>query len=273
MKKLVLSFSIVVIVTISSFAANPENDFNYALADDGESIVITGFKNKLKIYDIPSEIEEIPVSAVEIEFLGFSGIPEILIKLPDELKRLSLTQIFSRGTPLSHITIDALPVTLEECKILAQKNRKNPESRYISLKGSIRQLTQVTEIIINYVDFEEKSIIIRKEWQNVTQFPIMAMYSFNNTNIEEVFFEDGLQIIDGFEECSKLKKVTFPSSVKKMGSDAFIFCSQLLEVIIPETIEKIDFNYGRQNFDGTALSLKTQVKLRKLGYEGSFGNE
>jgi len=273
MKKKVLCFVALLIVTMSCFAANPEQDFNYTLADDGESIVITGFKNNLAIYEIPSEIEEIPVSAVDVEFLGFSDVPEILIKLPNVLKKFYLTQIYSRSTPLSHITIDGLPVNLEKCKIIAQKNRKNPESFYITLKGSIQQLSQVTEIIIEYVDLEEKSIFVRKEWQNIEYHPIQAMYSFENTNIEEVVFEDGLQIVDGFARCPKLKKVTFPSTVKKIGDDAFIFCTQLSEVIIPDSVERIDFSYGRQNFDGSSIPLKTQVKLRKLGYQGSFGNE
>jgi len=273
MKKNYFVFVALLIVTMSSFAANPEHDFNYKLFSDGESIVITGFKNNLAVYDIPSEIEGIPVSVVDIEFLGFSDVPEILVKLPNGLKHFSLTQIYFRGTPLSHITVESLPTTLEKCIILAQGNRRNPESFYISLKGSIQQLNSLTEIRIEYVDFEEKSIIVRKEWQKVQYHPIEAMYSFSNTNIEEVIFEDGLQIVDCFERCLKLKKVTLPASVTKIGSDAFIFCSQLSEIFIPESIEKIDFSYGRQNFDGTSIPLRMQVKLRKLGYQGSFGNQ
>ena len=273
MKKKILSFVTLIIVTMSCFAANSEKDFTYKLADDGESIVITGFKNNLNVYDIPSQIEEIPVSAIDMEFLGFSKVPEILIKLPNGLKQFYLTQIYSRGTPLSHITVDALPATLEKCKILAQENRKKPESFYISLKGSIQQLTQVTEINAAYVGFEEKSIIVRKEWQNVEYHPIEALYSFNKTNIEEVIFEEGLQIVNGFGECSNLTKVTLPSSVKIIGDDAFIFCAQLIEVAIPDSVGKIDFSYGQQNFAGTSIPLKTQVKLRKLGYQGSFGKE
>ena len=188
MKKNYFVFVALLIVTMSSFAANPEHDFNYKLFSDGESIVITGFKNNLAVYDIPSEIEGIPVSVVDIEFLGFSDVPEILVKLPNGLKHFSLTQIYFRGTPLSHITVESLPTTLEKCIILAQGNRRNPESFYISLKGSIQQLNSLTEIRIEYVDFEEKSIIVRKEWQKVQYHPIEAMYSFSNTNIEEVIF-------------------------------------------------------------------------------------
>ncbi len=273
MKKKLLGFVILLISAINCFAVNPGQDFNYKLFADGESLVITGFKNKLNIYDIPSEIEGIPVSSVEIEFLGFSDVPEILIKLPNGLKQFYLTQIYSRGIPLSHIIVDSLPENLEICNILAKENRKNPESFYITLKGSIQKLSQLSEIKIEYVDLEEKSIIIRKEWQNVKYHPMEALYSFNNTNIEEVVFEEGLQVINNMGRCSNLKKVTLPSTVKKIGDNAFIFCAQLLEIVIPESVDKIDFSYGRQNFDGTSLPLKTQVKLRKLGYKGSFGNE
>ncbi|HHX36313.1 MAG TPA: leucine-rich repeat protein [Gammaproteobacteria bacterium] len=271
-KRFVLSFVTFLIITMCCFAVNPEKDFNYKLADDGESIIITGFKNNLNLYDIPSEIEEIPVTAVDIEFLGFPDIPEILIKLPDGLKQFTLVQTYSRNAPLSHITVDVLPATLEKCKIRTQKNKKNPEVFYISLKGSIKKLTQVLEFQTDCVDFEEKSITVRKEWQNVKYRPIKAMYSFDSSNIEEVIFEEGLQIVTGFSNCLKLKRVTLPSTIKVFGTDAFKFCSMLSEVTVPESVEA-EKSYGSQAFYGTSLPLKTQVKLRKIGYPGSFGDE
>lgn len=86
MKK-ILVISILFLVTSILFAVNPESDFNYSLSSDGESIIITGLKNDLSIYDIPATIEEIPVSSVEIkDSLGYRSEKEVTLKLPDGLK-------------------------------------------------------------------------------------------------------------------------------------------------------------------------------------------
>ena len=60
--------------------------------------------------------------------------------------------------------------------------------------------------------------------------------------------------------------------MKKLTGDGFCFCNKLSEVVLPETLEKIDFGVNNQQFDGTSIPLKTQVRLKKLGYTGSFGN-
>ena len=122
-------------------------------------------------------------------------------------------------------------------------------------------------------------------------------YCFSSSTIQEVVFEEGCEIIGGFGRCSELKKVTIPTTIKKLAGDGFCFCKQLSEVIIPESLERIDFgvsntssqgtlplkaltspilrfvfNPKNQQFDGTAIPLKLQVRLKKLGYPGSFGN-
>ena len=273
MRKILILVTFMLVTAFSLFAANPASDFNYKLSDDVESIIITGFKNNQKVYDIPSTIEDIPVSAVESEFLGFQGVGEILIKIPEGVKVFSLTQIYSRGTPFSHITIYKLPASIEKCKILAQKNRKSPQSLYITIKGSLNELKNLTEIKTEYVDFEEKSIIIRSTWaKNEGYLGAPENYSFKNSSIREVVFEEGCKVIGGFGWCPELKKITLPASIKKLSGDGFCFCNQLSEVVIPEALEKIDFGVSNQQFDGTSIPLKTQARLKKLGYTGNFGN-
>lgn len=270
MKK-ILVISILFLVTSMLFAANPESDFNYSLSSDGESIIITGLKNDLSVYDIPATIEEIPVSSVEIkESLGYKSEKEVTLKLPEGLKEFSLLQ--RSGGVKSHTIITGLPASLEKCDIRSQQNKKNPKQFYISVKGSINKLDKLTQFKSEYTEFEEKLVIIKKEWQYKISAYADPKYSFNGTNIEEVVFEEGLEIIDGFKNCPNLKKVTLPSTVKKIGDYAFSFSTNFSEIIIPDSVEKIDFISGNQIFDGTSIPLKTQAKLRKLGYKGKFGN-
>ena len=212
MRKILVSVSLIVVTAFSVFAANSASDFSYKLSDDVESIIITGFKNNQKVYDIPPTIEDIPVIAVKSEFLGFQGISEILIKIPEGVKEFSLTQIYSRGIPSSHITINKLPSTIEKCKILAQKNRKSPANLYITLKGSLKELNNLTEIRTEYVNFEEKSIIIRSNWaKDEGYLGAPENYKFENSTIKEAIFEEGCEIIGGFGWCPDLKKITLPT--------------------------------------------------------------
>lgn len=271
MKKIILTMLGALAVSFTCFAANPESDFAYKLSSDAESVIITELKNDLKLYDIPATIEEIPVSAVELkESLGYKNENEVTLKLPEGLKEFSILQ--RSGVPKGHVIIMGLPTTIEKCDIRSQQNRKKPGSFFITLKGSTTALEKVTSFNAQYVEFEEKSVIVRKEWQYKISAYADPKYSFTGSNIEEVVFEEGLEIIDGFKGCANLKKVTLPVTVKKIGDYAFSFCTNLSEVIIPDSVEKIGFISGNQIFDGTILPLKTQVKLKKLGYKGVFGN-
>lgn len=114
---------------------------------------------------------------------------------------------------------------------------------------------------------------VRKEWQYKISTYAEAKYTFQGSNVEEVLFENGLEIVEGFRNCTNLKKVILPSTVQKIDFYAFSFCSSLSEIVIPDDLTEIKAFDGNQIFDGTAIALKTQVKLRKLGYKGKFGNE
>ena len=277
MNRKLLTILSMLLLSMTCFAANSEKDFNYKIADDGDSIVITGFKNNLTLYDIPTEIEEIPVSSVVLQESlgyvesGFTDTTEITIKLPDGLKEFTLLQ--RQGGVKGHITIEQLPSSLEKCDIRTQRDEKNPNHFYISLKGSINQLNKLTEFNAEYIDFEEKTVTVRKEWQYKISDYAEPKYSFQGSNIEEAIFEDGLEIVDGFRDCKNLNKITLPSTVQKIASYTFTFSSSLSEIVIPDGLTAIKAFYGNQIFDGTAIPLKTQVKLRKLGYKGKFGNE
>lgn len=277
MNRKLLTILSMLLLSMTCFAANSEKDFNYKIADDGDSIAITGFKNNLTLYDIPTEIEEIPVSSVVLQESlgyvksGFTDTTEITIKLPDGLKQFTLLQ--RQGGVKGHITIEQLPSSLEKCDIRTQGDEKNPNHFYISLKGSINQLNKLTEFKAEYIDFEEKTVTVRKEWQYKISAYAEPKYSFQGSNIEEAIFEDGLEIVDGFRDCKNLNKITLPSTVQKIDSYTFTFSSSLSEIVIPDGLTAIKAFYGNQIFDGTAIPLKTQVKLRKLGYKGKFGNE
>lgn len=86
--------------------------------------------------------------------------------------------------------------------------------------------------------------------------------------ITEIIIEDGLSEIeaDTFNCCRNLKKITIPSSVKKIGHCAFTGCSALEEVALPEGLEEIDYSSFNCCHSLKTLfvpsSLKTMYKLQ-----------
>lgn len=83
----------------------------------------------------------------------------------------------------------------------------------------------------------------------------------------------------------KLRSVNLPASLKKVSATAFYKMTTLTEMLIPESLTEVEFDgklepdpnhpYGglltqTWAFLGTSLPLKTQARLKKLGYYGSF---
>ena len=267
MKKFVIIMILSQVIAFS-FAVNSENDFTYKLSDDAESVIITGFKKDLSTYDIPDLIEEMPVSAIDIEeyrdqYNDSNGKKEeVVLKLPEGLKELRLL-IRVSGNRKRHFIINNLPSSLEKCKI--DSFSPVPGKYSVTVKGSLKKLDKLTSFVANDVEFEDKILTVRKKW---------SYYNFRGSDFTEVDFEEGCEIIGSFQYCENLKKVTLPSSVKEFYYDGtFEGCINLREFIIPDTATGFDLSRKPYMvFDRVPLPLKVQAKLKKLGYRGEFGN-
>ena len=94
-----------------------------------------------------------------------------------------------------------------------------------------------------------------------------AYHKFNGTT---VIIPDRIEELKDFSS-DTLKSITFPKNLKKIKGnygDGFSYCCNLTEIIIPDEIKQIEFDDC--SFKGTHLTLKTQAKLKELGYTGSF---
>ena len=83
-----------------------------------------------------------------------------------------------------------------------------------------------------------------------------------------------LQPDSDFQRGSNLKSINFPKSLTKIEYEAFYMLSSLGEIIIPENLTSVEFktnDFGdTRAFRGTSLPLRTQAKLKQLGYTGKF---
>lgn len=81
--------------------------------------------------------------------------------------------------------------------------------------------------------------------------------------LKTVIIPEGCDITGSWAGCP-IESVTFPSTLKKVSTQAFENCGNLREIIIPESITELKF--GGYAFNGTNLPLATQARLKQFGY-------
>lgn len=83
------------------------------------------------------------------------------------------------------------------------------------------------------------------------------------TSLTEVVFENGSLLqeipVNTFYECTSLKTINIPSSVKKIGEYAFYYCSSINELVVPISVESI----GRAAFG--AMTSLNKISLPFIG--------
>lgn len=96
------------------------------------------------------------------------------------------------------------------------------------------------------------------------------------TALKSIVIPDAVTKIgwSAFDGCTALESVTLPISLKEIGVWAFRNCSSLKTIIVPDSLTKVEFNSSspfNSPFIGcSSMSMKSQMSLRKLGYEGDF---
>ncbi len=86
-----------------------------------------------------------------------------------------------------------------------------------------------------------KSVTIPKTIKNI------EMFAFDRSTVESVIISQGVKKVDvlAFANCSRLKNVSMPKSVARIGMGAFANCDSLERVIIPKGVKTIgDFAFG-----------------------------
>ena len=254
MKRFILTVSAMLAMAFSCFAANPESDFIYDLAPDGQGVMITSYKGKSTTVVIPDTIEGLPVTQI-----GENN--------PYAMRVFSHTMYDkSKNTPYT-ITVP------KSVKVLGTQ-------AFTGIKGKINiDLSNITKI--GKEAFAESDLTGTIKISKNLKFT--GPDAFRKTKITAVIIEEGvtelgykdhLSTLDGmFMDCPNLKSITLPSSLAELRSCVFSNCPALKEVIIPEGTK---INYGDSwvisvVFAGcSSLPLATRAKIKATGYNGEF---
>ena len=245
MKRFILTVSAMLAMAFSCFAANPESDFIYDMAPDGEGVMIKQYKGKSTTVVFPDTIEGLPVTQI--------GSNDILDGW-----------VFTNRDIPYNITVP------KSVKVIGGWT-------FSGIKGKINiDLSNITSIGDQAFCNSDLSgtITISKNLEfNGKKNPLWVCTAvFSGTKITAVVIEEGVTSLKGedlFYKCPELKSVTIPASLTEIGQFAFAQCSALTEVKIPEGTK---INYiGSNAFPGcTSLSLATKAKIKASGYTGGF---
>lgn len=220
---------------------NPSTDFKYTLAEDGKGVRIQKYIGSSDTVIIPSIIEDLPVTEIDDEFCSKEHKLrtvwyEILGKYIDIYDDITIKTIVYPETATKIGTME-LYNALES--VTLPKNLQGPDDAgydgYPTFKFT--KCSALKEVIL-----PEDTVFTR---------------------------------FGSFEDCTSLTSITIPASITEISDYAFNGCSSLSEIIIPDSVSSYKFWYAvavpePNTFKGTNLTLKTQAKLKALGYTGSF---
>lgn len=242
MKRFILTVSAMLAMAFSCFAANPESDFVYDMAPDGQGVMITSYKGKSTTVVIPDTIEGLPVTQIGTTGPNMGVFPHILNKATKDIPY--------------NVTVP------KSVKVIGR-------NAFMELKGKIDiDLSNITSIDDGAFTNSDLSGTIKFS----KNLEFIGAKAFKQTKITAVIIEEGVtSVLNGtFMNCPNLKSVTLPSTLTKIENYAFSDCSALTEVIIPEGT-KIDYKSDMFAFIRcTSLSLATKAKIKATGYNGYF---
>lgn len=158
--------------------------------------------------------------------------------------------------------------------------------KYVSLPDSVTEFsgldkTSITEFEVPAGVKEVKPLPPTLEKISFRGAPeVIGDEAFENTKIKTITLPDSIKRIGrgAFENCIALESINFPASLEQImsergiGGATFNGCSNLKEIIIPDSLTSVRFgDYAVTTFGGcSSLSLAMQARLKQLGYEGSF---
>ena len=240
MKRFILTVSAMLAMAFSCFAANPESDFIYDMAPDGQGVMIKEYKGKSTTVVFPDTIEGLPVTQIGTIGPNMGVFPHILKKATKDIPY--------------NVTVP------KSVKVIG-------DNAFMELKGKIDiDLSNITLIGDDAFTNSDLSGTIKIS----KNLKFIGAEAFKRTKITAVIIEEGVtSVLKGtFMDCPNLKSVTLPSTLTKIENLAFSGCSALTEVIIPEgtEIESDIFTF----VGCTSLSLATRAKIKATGYTGNF---
>jgi len=234
---------------------------------------------------LPSTLTKIGNSAFSgctaLQFFYLNGIKSIGTSAfygCSSLMNINLNGVYDIGSSSFYNCTKLNNIDLSTVKIIGGKAFENCSSlEYVDLSSAVNigfsSYDYGGSRAVGYA-FHNCTSLKSVEFGNTRELLAIWDWSFSNTGLESVVFPKGMGgLSDGiFDNCSKLKQVEIPSTVKYIGGRAFMGCSKLsnislstglvsieeyafygcsslVEITIPSTVNSI----GSNAFDNTGI--------------------
>lgn len=151
--------------------------------------------------------------------------------------------------------------------------------KYISLPDSVTEYSELDYTIITEFEVPAGVKVVNNLPETLEKISFRGAPEeiedwafYPNTKIKTITLPDSIKKIgyNAFTQCTALESINFPASLEEIGDEAFSSCENLKEIIIPDSLTSLEFGANRVFFLCSSLPLATQARLKQLGYEGLF---
>jgi hypothetical protein len=225
---------------------------------DGRTVTITRYNSNVAELNIPSRIEELPVTSIRDG--AFSDLRSLIsVTIPS-----SITSIGERALAgsLTSITVDSRnPAYASVDGVLFDKNIRTL-IRYPQGKNQSSYIIPSSVTSIGGFAFSSSSLTsltIPSSVTSIGEYAFAWCSRLTNVTIPSSVISIRNRVFNG---CSSLTSVTIPSSVRSIGDDAFGLCESLTNITIPSSVRSIGraaFMYCRSLTSVTIPSSVTSI--------------
>lgn len=225
------------IITSANESKVSQNDDGYILYNDGEEVVLVGYRGDSGNLIVPSNVSKIWPGA----FAGDNNIKDV--KINKNVTNVGMAA-FKMCANIESVTFDA-----DVAKIENGTFEQCPKLMQIKISDSITSIG-------DWVFSDCRSLTNVTIPKNVTEIGEKAFY--NCSSLTSVTIPNGVTSIKNntFYNCSSLTNVTIPDSVTSIGEYAFHGCTKLITIYYKGTEQ----NWSELGIDNGNACLKSATK-------------
>ena len=250
-----------------SAPAQSEEDFEFQLSDDGNSVIITGYK-----YTGYYSYNLLDVGSAD-EYKGKN-----FIVIPSEIQGLPVTEVSNFDKTRGKVLTIFVPGSVKKCggmgncyNIKFAEGVEKVHGFYDEFGGMIRKVELPSSLKtigssafegqkhLESINFGSNLIAIGKsafkDCKNLKEVTLpdslitIDDFAFYNSGLKSVSLPSNLKLIGGCVFAyTAIENITVPDSVKWLGTGSFVKCNNLKSISLPSSLKGIFYNWDTDTY-------------------------